>query len=302
MVIRYRRKQKYKGTDKKWFIGFQLFSLLYLLLLIGVFQLSFTNAEFTDVERTSGTISICSNYHPDKGCHEKEENQWDKSSLTFTDQKWNEPNVEAVIQNGADSDDMEGATTYEVYYTEVVNPKNGTVIASGEVPALKSGETITLSVDVKNRKGIYMFKAYQRPGHKGIGELWSKEIIVQAKNEKTEEETKTSKEVEPSNNESQLKENTEQPKNETKASNEKAEKNNADVDNEQIEKQNNEQTVIEKNEESVKEKESEKQDSQVEESESKANQKEDWNSEETNAHGKANVNEKEESHETDSEQ
>jgi YqxM protein len=105
---------------------------------------------------------------------------WDKSSLEFTNSKVTGASqctpVEAVIKNGGDRD-MKGTVVYEVWWAEKGNPKDGVKVAEGQVKALKSGETETLTF-TPNKNGYYKFKAMQRPGHPGQGELWSESIAV----------------------------------------------------------------------------------------------------------------------------
>lgn len=108
--------------------------------------------------------------------------KWDKSSLVFTGQGGDCKEIYAEVKNGQDSEPMKGEVKYEVYWSETGNPKNGEIVATGTVPALGSGETYKLtyqpSSNEKGPEGNYMFKAYQRTGHPGKGELWSEEIRV----------------------------------------------------------------------------------------------------------------------------
>lgn len=104
---------------------------------------------------------------------------WDKSSLSFSGGcSGNCQEVKATVCNGKDSRDMQGPTAYQVYYVPSGNPKNGSVVASGSIPALKSGECVQLTYNPNNVSGVYMFRAEQRPGHPGTGELWSDECSV----------------------------------------------------------------------------------------------------------------------------
>jgi hypothetical protein len=99
---------------------------------------------------------------------------WDKSSLYFSGVcSGNCQQVKAKICNGEDSRDMKGPTSFQVYYAPKGNPKNGSIVASGIVPALKSGECTYLTYNPNNIAGNYMFRAEQRPGHPGTGVLWS---------------------------------------------------------------------------------------------------------------------------------
>ena len=103
---------------------------------------------------------------------------WDHSSLYFDagcDGDCDE--ITATVCNGDDSEDMEGTTTWELYWIVTGNPQGGTVIASGTINALAAGECQVLTYDPGDNSngasGNYMFKAYQRPGHPGQGVLWS---------------------------------------------------------------------------------------------------------------------------------
>lgn len=177
MTIRFKRTRKYKGKNRILIVSVQLFSIVYLLLMFGSYQVSGTNAYFIDIERTSNTISICANYDPTIGCNE-EQTIWDKSSLSFTSEAFEEKKIQAVIQNGQNSEDMRGTTKYELFYISKGNPKNGQLVEEGEIPALKAGETFTIVADAIRGEGNYIFKAYQRPEHPGKGELWSEQLTV----------------------------------------------------------------------------------------------------------------------------
>ena len=73
---------------------------------------------------------------------------------------------------------MNGPSVYQVYYIERGNPKNGVVVNRGVVPALASGECVTLTYSPPGISGNYMFRAEQRPGHPGKGELWSESCTL----------------------------------------------------------------------------------------------------------------------------
>ena len=107
-----------------------------------------------------------------------DDDEWDRSSLYFEsgcDGDCDE--ITATVCNGEDSEDMEGTTTWELYWIASGNPQDGTVIASGNINALAAGECQVLTYDPNDNpngaSGNYMFKAYQRPDHPGTGELWS---------------------------------------------------------------------------------------------------------------------------------
>ncbi|GAB4141337.1 MAG: hypothetical protein Fur0024_3350 [Patescibacteria group bacterium] len=104
---------------------------------------------------------------------------WDKSSLYFDESFMYNFNgsVKSRVCNGQNSQNMTGTTNYEVFWASSGNPKNGVSILKGEILPLKSGECQILEYSVlqnlNGEKGVYMFKAYQRTGHPGTGELWS---------------------------------------------------------------------------------------------------------------------------------
>ncbi len=104
------------------------------------------------------------------------ESTWDKSSLTFTGAGKNceGKTVFATVKNVGSP--MQGPTTWELYYSASGNPqKNGVLIATGTIPALASDEEFTIFMSV-TQKGNYKFRAIQRPGHPGKGDLWSDTI------------------------------------------------------------------------------------------------------------------------------
>jgi YqxM protein len=94
---------------------------------------------------------------------------WDKSSLEFVSEGWTcdgGGRFWAVIQNVGEA--MQGPSFWEVYLA-------GSLLRSGEVPALDAKEEWLLSLSVSSA-GKYRFKTYQRTGHPGSGDLWSGEI------------------------------------------------------------------------------------------------------------------------------
>lgn len=125
---------------------------------------------------------ICGNGGSDDGGDDDDDGggdgNWDKSSLKFTSSYGNNSTgIFATIQNGAGSEDMDGPSKYEVYWIASGNPKDGTIEASGTIPALASGASETLTFNT-TKPGVYKFKAYQRNGHPGKGVLWSGSIEV----------------------------------------------------------------------------------------------------------------------------
>jgi YqxM protein len=109
---------------------------------------------------------------------EEEEEEWDRSSLHFeAGCEGDCEEITATVCNGADSEDMDGPSIWELYWAASGNPKNGVVIASGTIDPLAAGECQVLTYDPGDNSngasGNYMFKAYQRPGHPGTTELWS---------------------------------------------------------------------------------------------------------------------------------
>jgi YqxM protein len=120
--------------------------------------------------------------HPhkeDKQSSTQSTSGWDRSSLSFVDSTETLDGIAATIQNGPDSETMQGEVKYEVYWSAQGNPKDGKVVATGVVKALTSGETQVLTyIPDQLTAGNYMFKAYQRPNHPGTGQLWSESITV----------------------------------------------------------------------------------------------------------------------------
>ncbi len=106
--------------------------------------------------------------------------EWDKSSLYFDPDyscQGDCDEITATVCNGDDSEDMAGSTTWKLYWAASGNPKDGVVIASGTIDPLAAGECQILTYDPSDNpsgaSGNYMFRAYQRPGHPGTGQLWS---------------------------------------------------------------------------------------------------------------------------------
>jgi YqxM protein len=97
---------------------------------------------------------------------------WDRSSLVFT--AGCDANCTSVIGTVLNHGSrMSGTTTYEIYYAASGNAKNGSVVASGTIPALNANASYTITYNPQGVTGNYIIKVYQRPGHPGTGELWS---------------------------------------------------------------------------------------------------------------------------------
>ncbi len=117
----------------------------------------------------------------------QDEDEWDKSSLEFQD-SWHDEDdnlAKAEIKNVGD-EDMEGTSTWELYYSSSKNPMWwGQKVDSGTVQSLDSGESAILESGSvgSHGSGKYKFKAYQRDEHPGTGVLWSEEIVVSEEEE-----------------------------------------------------------------------------------------------------------------------
>jgi hypothetical protein len=68
--------------------------------------------------------------------------------------------------------DLYETPMYNIWYDEVGEPRFGTVVYTGNVPALPAGECITLTF-VPNGSGNYQFQAFQPSGYPGQGDIWS---------------------------------------------------------------------------------------------------------------------------------
>ena len=99
---------------------------------------------------------------------------WDHSSLHATGAYSDCFNVYATVQNTGQP--MDGPVAWALYYAESGNPRSGTQIASGTVPALNTSQSYTMSAPASEGTGNYIFRIEQRPGHLGQGELWSGQI------------------------------------------------------------------------------------------------------------------------------
>ena len=73
---------------------------------------------------------------------------------------------------------MTSPANYELYYAVTGNPKNGTVIDSGTVGPLNSGQCENMTYDTDIQPGNYMFRVQQLLGHPGTGELWSDQCSI----------------------------------------------------------------------------------------------------------------------------
>lgn len=116
---------------------------------------------------TVGATALASGL-PSKG----EKPNWDKSSLSFTNTCDESCDGSTVKVCNTGDGDMASSSTYMTYYIESGNPKGGSVVAQGSIPALKSGGCFDIAIDT-SETGNYMVRAFQIEGHPGTGELWS---------------------------------------------------------------------------------------------------------------------------------
>lgn len=224
--MRQSRLRKFRKKNVGIYIIVQLVAIYYLGFIGLSLVTTTTNAAFTSSVNVAGSIQA------------GEWDFWDKSSLKFPEGKKNfgfickDEKVEifALIENGKDSEAMQGPVKYEVYWIEKGNPKNGKIVDEGEVPQLGSGKTHKLTF-IAEKPGNYKFKAYQREGHPGKGELWSETITVKPNEctqpEEIEEEDQETEEVEDLNEAD--KQNSEK-ENNTEANDQKEPKNNNQKD------------------------------------------------------------------------
>lgn len=165
LISKRSERKKKKTSSRKPTFSFRLFLLL--LLIAPFVTIGASNAYFSDDEGSNGNVMSAGTWG---------DGQWDKSSLYFDDDYGCQGDCEEIsarVCNGADSEDMEGTTLWELYWIESGNPKNGDITDSGTIDILESGACQELIFDPEGELGNYKFKAYQRPGHPVNGELWS---------------------------------------------------------------------------------------------------------------------------------
>ncbi|SDK35578.1 amyloid fiber anchoring/assembly protein TapA [Sediminibacillus albus] len=177
--MRSSRLVKYRKKYKKAGIAVQILAIWYVAICSAAMLTSSTGAYFNDSSQAITAVRV--------GTWETD--QWDKSSLVFPNENKDrsvnscEPaQISASLKNGGES--MEITSTYEVYYAEKGNPKQGEKLplAAGEgvIEKLENGAEIVLTF-LAGAPGNYKFKAYQVDGHPGKGELWSETIKVECK-------------------------------------------------------------------------------------------------------------------------
>ncbi|QQZ10951.1 amyloid fiber anchoring/assembly protein TapA [Heyndrickxia vini] len=182
VTIRNSRLRKFKGKNRKITNIVKIVAIWYIAIFTCSYLTSNTGAYFNDEDHVNGTITA--------GTWEVEEpddGKWDKSSLKFTnnDQKIAscvKTTITTTIKNTGK--EMKGTSTFEVYYAENGNPKKGSKIGEGSIGKMASEESSDLSFDV-SKPGNYKFKALQRTGHPGKGELWSETITITCNEVKT---------------------------------------------------------------------------------------------------------------------
>ncbi|GIN85582.1 hypothetical protein J6TS2_19680 [Heyndrickxia sporothermodurans] len=144
----------------------KIIAIWYLLIFTSSYLTSTTGAYFNDFEKVSGEITA--------GIWEKN-NELDtekNGSLKFTSKNQNlesckSTTISVQIKNGGK--DMEQDLTYEVYYIESGNPKNGKKVSEGIISKLSENQSETLSFEAV-KLGRYKFKVLEN--------VWSSTIII----------------------------------------------------------------------------------------------------------------------------
>nr|WP_249315677.1 amyloid fiber anchoring/assembly protein TapA [Bacillus sp. FJAT-49711] len=204
-----RRVEKYRKKTGHYSILLKLVIVVYLCIGIAAILAGETNAFFSNVKSLEGSIQAGTWETEDKdGCSSNNHGDWDCSSLEFVSAQYDGEVISAVIKNTGS--DMQTTGSYEVYFKEKGNPKEGIVVSNLTFKPLKMGEQIALTF-TPDRPGKYMFKAYQHKDHPGKGILWSDAITVKLteKKLKSEEEqikSENQEEVEPSGTGTEAKE------------------------------------------------------------------------------------------------
>lgn len=106
--------------------------------------------------------------------------RWDRSSLEFVEEELGATCegggiVWTKIMNSGDGA-MSGPTDWELWYVASGPPKEGEIIAVGEIPPLDVDQEYVIYESASGGSGNYMFKSYQMPDHPGITVLWSESI------------------------------------------------------------------------------------------------------------------------------
>lgn len=167
--------------------GIKALFVWYLIIVTGTGMITFTNAAVNDVEKLENHLGA--GYWV-----------WDRSSLQFSEAQQDYgfcangiKGLFSKITNVGDRP-MAGTTPFEINYVlsgpgpNAINP--GVKVYTGEIPALKNGESVLLQMNDLSlvKPGKYKFKAYQRPGHSDpqnnnpnadLREIWGQyEIII----------------------------------------------------------------------------------------------------------------------------
>ncbi|QHS24359.1 amyloid fiber anchoring/assembly protein TapA [Virgibacillus sp. MSP4-1] len=171
--IHNRQQRKFMKKQKKLASSFKFLGFWSAMIIIATMLTTGTGALVNDTEKTQGSIHVA---WDDNGA-------WDKSSLEFIGETGSCKALQATVSNGKDSEPMDGPVDFEVYYVEKGPIKKGGKIIgknifAGKIPALGTGEKTVIEAIPSEGDGKYMFRAFQRPGHPGKGELWSDEIVL----------------------------------------------------------------------------------------------------------------------------
>ena len=173
--IRKTRLKKFRNKNKKLLIAAKIVAIWYLLIITGSYLTTDTGAYFNDIEVIENSFHAkWDEYPPDDGT-------WGKSSLKEVSIRGTcEEGIYAKFTNKGESVNHE-LTTYEVYWSESGNAKDGVLVESGQFPIPNKNEFYEIYYKpIKN--GNYNIKAYHETGHgNGNGEgkgPWSGKISI----------------------------------------------------------------------------------------------------------------------------
>ncbi|MDF2791161.1 MAG: amyloid fiber anchoring/assembly protein TapA [Neobacillus sp.] len=182
-TIRNSRQNKFRNRGKKLILAAKIVAIWYLLILTSSYLTSETGAAFNDLEVIKNSLHTDWDTQPET----PDNNEWDKSSLSFDGSKaWEEGcKVYTTIENAGDKANT--TSTWRFYLYKVTGNEKPTSghVDTGVVPTIDSGDTGQITATVEEN-GKYRFSVRRPLGHKGNNQpdkdgysyIWSDNIVT----------------------------------------------------------------------------------------------------------------------------
>ncbi|MBS4173359.1 amyloid fiber anchoring/assembly protein TapA [Bacillus sp. FJAT-49736] len=163
-------------------IFIKIIAIWYIIIFTGNYLSSNTGAYFTSTSDVMGYIQA-GTWAKETPDSDSEDNPLSFIVKDQTIKSCSSTNINVDVSNSGE--DMKDGSSYEVYYTDDGDPKDGAKVGEGSISVLASNGSESLSYSAE-KPGNYKFKADTEQG-----EVWSEMISVVCDNQSNDSDKKT---------------------------------------------------------------------------------------------------------------